>query len=110
MEDNKAAEWEDIDTDEVASVASEDLHEHRPNRWRGPPASWRELTREERTLWRSMKQLQDQDLAVHLYNVFALKRRGRDPATAADVTIKTVRSPSSRAVHRASYRADWYLP
>ncbi|EFY86666.1 hypothetical protein MAC_07264 [Metarhizium acridum CQMa 102] len=88
MEENQPTNW-DLDTDEIASVASEDLYENRPNRWKGPKSTWREFTREERLLWRSMQQLVDKDLAVHLYDAFALKRQGRDQATARNLTIKT---------------------
>ncbi|KAF4472509.1 hypothetical protein FALBO_590 [Fusarium albosuccineum] len=83
-----ATTWE-LDSDEIASIASEDLHEHRPNRWTGPKSTWRTLTEEDRLLFQSMKQLQDQDLALHLYNAFALKRRGRDEGTAQDLLVKT---------------------
>lgn len=82
-----SANWE-LDSDEIASIASEDLHQHRPNRWTGAKSSWRTLTEEERLLWQSMKQLQDHDLAAHLYNTFALKRRGRDAVTAKDVMVR----------------------
>ncbi|KAF5027586.1 hypothetical protein F66182_328 [Fusarium sp. NRRL 66182] len=83
-----AAAWE-LDSDEIASVASEDLHANRPNRWAGPKSTWRTLTEEDRLLWQSMKQLRDQDLAVHLYNTFALKRRSQDAETAQDLVVKT---------------------
>lgn len=89
MEENQPTNW-DLDTDEIASVTSEDLYENRPNRWTGPKSTWREFTREERLLWRSMQQLVDKDLAVHLYDAFALKRQGRDQATAQSLTVKTV--------------------
>ncbi|KAM3442130.1 hypothetical protein MY4824_001142 [Beauveria thailandica] len=82
------ADW-DLDSDEIASIASEELHENRPNRWRGSKATWRHVTEEERMLWRSMKQLQDEDLGVHLYNAFALKKRATNPETAKDSAIKT---------------------
>ncbi|KAK7416645.1 hypothetical protein QQX98_005116 [Neonectria punicea] len=82
------ANWE-LDSDEIASIASEDLHQHRPNRWTGAKSSWRTITEEDRLVWHSMKQLQDRDLAVHLYNSFALKRRGRDAKTAADLMVQT---------------------
>lgn len=62
----------DLDTDEIASIASEELHENRPNRWKGPKSTWRNLTQEERLLWRSLKQLDNEDLGVHLYNAFQL--------------------------------------
>lgn len=87
-------EWE-LDSDEIASATSEDLHNNRPNRWTSPKSTWRELTQEERRLWQAMRQLQDQDLAAHLYNAFALRRRGKDPDTKQDLVIKTVSfSPS----------------
>ena len=87
--ESSSVRW-DLDNDELASIASEDLHNHRPNRWRGPKSSWRTLTEEDRLLWHSMKSLQDQDLALHLYNAFALKRRAKDAATAQDLAVKTV--------------------
>jgi hypothetical protein len=80
----------DLDSDEIASIASDELHENRPNRWTGPKSTWRHLTEEERMLWRSMKQLQDEDLSVHLYNAFALKRRAANPETAQELATTTV--------------------
>jgi hypothetical protein len=88
----KPETW-DLDDDEIASIASDDLHQHRPNRWTGPASTWRGLTEEERTLWKSMKRLGDQDLAAHLYDVFALRQRAADPRTAQDVTVRLVRRP-----------------
>ncbi|KAM3516281.1 hypothetical protein MY11210_000040 [Beauveria gryllotalpidicola] len=79
----------DLDSDEIASIASEELHENRPNRWRGSKATWRYVTDEERMLWRSMKQLQDEDLGVHLYNAFVLKKRATNPETARDLVFQT---------------------
>jgi hypothetical protein len=89
MDDTEAPNW-DLDSDEIASVASEELYGNRPNRWKGPKSTWRHFTTEERLLWRSMRQIDGKDLAVHLYNAFALKRQGRDPATAQGLTVKTV--------------------
>ncbi|KAG5920920.1 hypothetical protein E4U42_006034, partial [Claviceps africana] len=83
-----ASQWEDLDSDDIASVVSEDLRENRPNRWTGAKSTWRHLTEEERMLWRSMQQVVDRDLAVHLYNAFALKRRDLDPQTAEGLTVK----------------------
>ncbi|OAA68824.1 RNA polymerase I specific transcription initiation factor [Cordyceps fumosorosea ARSEF 2679] len=82
------ADW-DLDTDEITSVGSEELYESRPNRWKGPKSTWRHLTEEERLLWRSTKQLQDEDLSVHLYNAFVLKQRAANPEIAKDQTIQT---------------------
>lgn len=84
------ANW-DLDSDEIASITSEELHENRPNRWKGSKSTWRHFTEEERMLWRSMKQLQDEDLGVHLYNVFALKQRATNPETAKDMVLQMVR-------------------
>ncbi|KAH7320021.1 hypothetical protein B0I35DRAFT_460329 [Stachybotrys elegans] len=81
------ASW-DFDSDEIASLASEDLHENRPNRWRGDPSAWRALTRSERELWLSLKQTRDADLALHLFNVAALKRP-RDEETRRALRIQT---------------------
>lgn len=81
----------DLDSDEIASIASDELHENRPNRWTGAKSTWRELTEEERMLWRAMKQLRDEDLSVHLYNVFALKRQAANPETARNLATATVR-------------------
>ncbi|KEY64720.1 hypothetical protein S7711_09335 [Stachybotrys chartarum IBT 7711] len=79
-------EW-DFDSDEIASIASEDLRRSRPNRWKGPASTWRTLTEEEQLLWRSMKQLRDRDLAVHLYNAFALNRQGKNTETAGALAV-----------------------
>lgn len=87
--DRGDVEW-DLASDEIASVASDELHDNRPNRWTGPKSSWRTLTEEERLQWQSLKQLRDQDLAVHLYDAFALKRRGRNAETAQDLLVQTV--------------------
>ncbi|KAI5467398.1 hypothetical protein BGZ63DRAFT_498979 [Mariannaea sp. PMI_226] len=87
-------QWE-LDSDEIASIASEDLREHRPNRWTGPKSSWRTVTEEERLLWHSMKQMQDKDLSIHLYNAFALKRHSRDVATAQDLIVRMKDGPDA---------------
>ncbi|PTB40479.1 uncharacterized protein TrAFT101_005664 [Trichoderma asperellum] len=84
--DRSSPEW-DLDSDEIASVTSQDLHDNRPNRWTGHQRTWQRMTAEERRLWQSMEAVEDQDLAVHLYNAFALKKRGKDAKTAQDVTV-----------------------
>ena len=87
-----ATTWE-LDSDEIASIASEDLNANRPNRWKGPKSTWRTHTEEDRQLWQSMKKIEDQDLSVHLYNAFALKRQAQNPETAQNLVVKTVRNP-----------------
>ena len=49
----------------------------RPNKFYGPPSTWRTWTASERELAASLDQLKARDLAVHLYNAHALKRRAR---------------------------------
>ncbi|KAL8298215.1 hypothetical protein RB597_006887 [Gaeumannomyces tritici] len=83
------ADW-DLDTDDVRSISSSDLYEARPNRWRGPRSTWRDLTEADRLDHDALVSLRNQDLAVHLYSAFVLRRRrrlagGRD-AAAADGT------------------------
>ncbi|KAH8179222.1 RNA polymerase I specific transcription initiation factor domain-containing protein [Sarocladium implicatum] len=82
-------EWGDLDSDDIASIASDELHTHRPNRWTGPPSTWRNLTKDERMLWQSMEKLRNEDLGVHLYNSFALKRQGREPEGRKFLTVQT---------------------
>lgn len=74
---DEESEW-DKSTSEIQSEDSEDLFESRPNRWRGPPQSWRTLTEEDRLTYDALEKLRNQDLSVHLYNAFALKNLPRE--------------------------------
>ena len=107
------AEWQDLDTEEIASIASDELHEIRPNRWRGAKSTWRSLTNEETSMWAAIQRLEDQDLGIHLYNAFALKKRAKDPITAQDMMaervskrnknlnlVSSINKTTSRAVER----------
>lgn len=67
-------EW-DKSTSEIQSEDSDDLYENRPNRWKGPPQSWRTITEEERLTYNAFVRLRNQDLSLHLYNAWALKQR-----------------------------------
>lgn len=67
------SEWDDKSTSEIQSEDSEDLFASRPNRWRGPPQSWRTLTEEDRLTHTALERLRNQDLSVHLYSAFALR-------------------------------------
>lgn len=49
----------------------------RPNKYSGPPSTWRNQTASERELAASLDQIQAKDLAVHLYNAFALRQRAK---------------------------------
>ncbi|KAK3382513.1 hypothetical protein B0T24DRAFT_587261 [Lasiosphaeria ovina] len=66
-------DW-DLDTDEIRSLDSEELHERRPNRWTGAPSTWASWTRQDRKTHAALETATAQDLAVHLYNAAALKR------------------------------------
>ncbi len=74
-EDEREEEEWDLDTDEIRSLDSDELYESRPNRWRGPQDSWRHLTEPERWADKALNRRRNEDLSIHLYNVFALKRR-----------------------------------
>ena len=49
----------------------------RPNKFHGPPSTWRNWTAAERDLAASLNQLRAKDLSVHLYNSFKLRQRNR---------------------------------
>ncbi|KAI1459950.1 hypothetical protein F4805DRAFT_472532 [Annulohypoxylon moriforme] len=49
--------------------------DERPNRWHGSRATWRDFNSEEIATTTALKEIQDRDLSVHLYNAFALKQR-----------------------------------
>ncbi|TVY83315.1 hypothetical protein LSUE1_G007317 [Lachnellula suecica] len=49
--------------------------ESRPNRWPGAPSTWLGLTAQERGEASSLDALRNQDLGIHLYNAYALKKR-----------------------------------
>lgn len=53
---------------------SDRLHETRPNRWRGHPSTWQTWTERDRRAWLALENARKEDLAVHLYNAFALRR------------------------------------
>ncbi len=72
----------------------------RPNKFRGPPSTWRNWTAPERDLAASLDQLQAKDLSVHLYNSFKLrqKNRTRDPGRRAEIPEK-----SEKAIERSKW-------
>ncbi|KAI8938115.1 hypothetical protein NX059_005782 [Plenodomus lindquistii] len=72
------------DTDELYPVSdeeeeSEEEEPFRPNRYRGQPQTWKGYTAADRQIAASLDQIQNSDLAAHLYNAHALKRRVRRP-------------------------------
>lgn len=70
-------EW-DKNTDDINSIASDELRETRPNRWRGHPQTWRNFTEADREAWAMLEGVRQQDLAVHLYNAFKLRGAYQD--------------------------------
>ncbi|KAK4038380.1 hypothetical protein C8A01DRAFT_37695 [Parachaetomium inaequale] len=58
----------DLDSD------SDHLHETRPNRWRGHPSTWQSWTERDRRTWLALENVRKEDLGVHLYNAFGLRR------------------------------------
>ncbi|RAK80613.1 uncharacterized protein BO72DRAFT_483737 [Aspergillus fijiensis CBS 313.89] len=59
--------------------ADEEDH-YRPNRFRGPESTWRNLTAEDRQNAQALVDLRARDLAAHLYNAYALRVRAREIA------------------------------
>jgi hypothetical protein len=71
----------DQNGEEPSSPDSEDLHEARPNRWRGHPSTWRTWTEKDRQTWTALENVRKEELGVHLYNAYGLRegfRRGPD--------------------------------
>ena len=73
---DESPEW-DKTTASIASLSSDDLYESRPNRWRGPASTWRTFTHEDRSVYEALEARRRGDLAVHLYNAFALRGKRR---------------------------------
>ncbi|KAL2143844.1 hypothetical protein VTI28DRAFT_9986 [Corynascus sepedonium] len=64
----------DDDAPSTSSLDSDDLHETRPNRWRGHPSTWKDWTESDRRTWAALENVRRGDLSVHLFNAFALRR------------------------------------
>ncbi|KAL2416422.1 hypothetical protein ABEF94_004859 [Exophiala dermatitidis] len=50
----------------------------RPNRYFGPASTWRSWTETERTVALSLDRVRSQDLGIHLFNAFWLKRKAEE--------------------------------
>ena len=72
---------QDAASNDADSDESDDEEPERPNRFKGPPQTWKGYTAVDRQIAESLQQLEDTDLAAHLYNAHALKRRVRKPAS-----------------------------
>ncbi|KAM7222203.1 hypothetical protein V8F06_002475 [Rhypophila decipiens] len=69
-------DW-DKTVSEINSIASEELHETRPNRWIGYPSTWRKYTDKDEKVWYTLEKARMDDLAVHLYNCHVLRHNAR---------------------------------
>ena len=49
----------------------------RPNKYHGPASTWRSWTAADRSISTSLDRTRAQDLSIHLYNAYALKKRCR---------------------------------
>ncbi|KAL9118570.1 MAG: hypothetical protein Q9187_004881 [Circinaria calcarea] len=54
---------------------SPSLEALRPNKFHGPPSTWRSWTAADRAIANSLDQVKAADLSIHLYNAHALKKR-----------------------------------
>lgn len=91
-------------TGQVESYLSEETsdqsEESRSNKYNGPQSTWRSWTVPERGLAESLDQLTAKDLAVHLYNAYALKERAR----------KVGAQKKSQMTDNRSYGQGWVPP
>lgn len=95
QEDDDWDEW-DKSTSEIQSEDSDELFDNRPNRWRGPPQSWRTITEEDRLTYNALERLRNQDLSVHLYNAFALGQTPQQAGAGARTSGEEVSRSMSR--------------
>ncbi|RYC62297.1 hypothetical protein CHU98_g3903 [Xylaria longipes] len=86
------------DSDEYLPDSDDsDAEDERPNRWTGPPSTWRQLNSAEIDTLTALNELHNQDLSIHLYNAFSLKHRhgkskkrdGVKPVPNQDVDVAT---------------------
>ena len=75
----------------------------RPNKFRGPPSTWRNRIAPERDLVASLGQLQAKDLSVHLYNSFKLGQSNRIPDP-------SWRTRSSEVLGETNQATQWIPP
>ncbi|KAL9010693.1 MAG: hypothetical protein Q9173_004401 [Seirophora scorigena] len=70
--------------EEAAPPLVRKSHTLRLNKYLGSHATWRDRTASERQIATSLDQLRAQDLSVHLYNFYSLKRRAIEPGPRQD--------------------------
>jgi hypothetical protein len=99
MASNADSGWIPDTHDDASLVDLEPPYGSRPNRWIGTNSSWRILTREDRFIFRSLEELRREDLAIHLYNVFSLKRQPRLAVTGGGEVKETTKSVRFKSLH-----------
>lgn len=57
--------------------AEEATYFTRPNRYFGPDSTWLSWTKEDRLVAQTLDRLRSQNLSIHLFNAYALKRHGQ---------------------------------
>jgi hypothetical protein len=68
---------------------SDELHATRRNRWRGHPSTWKSWTEADRQTWTALENGRKEDLAVHLYNAFGLRRGFRVGPVPVSVEVRS---------------------
>ncbi|KAK5448141.1 hypothetical protein LTS15_009165 [Exophiala xenobiotica] len=76
----------------------------RPNRYFGPASTWKSWTEEERTVAQGLDRARSQDLAIHLFNSFSLKRKAKD--TKLERRTKRFKKGKERATSVVTTRAE----
>lgn len=86
IHDNADGLDESDETDNLSTDSDSGIEESgaaaqtRPNRFGGKPQTWKAYTASDRQIAASLEQIQDSDLAAHLFNAHALKRQAQQPA------------------------------
>jgi N-terminal acetyltransferase B complex catalytic subunit len=79
LDDDDDEDSNSYEEEEGVEQDDEDGQTARPNRFAGKASTWRSLTAADRRVAVALDQIQSGDLAAHLYNAHALKRRVRLP-------------------------------
>ncbi|KAK8072536.1 hypothetical protein PG996_005884 [Apiospora saccharicola] len=64
-----------VSSDEYEPSSTDEDGHSRPNRWDGPASTWQDMASQEIATSVALEEIRNRDLAVHLYNAFALKRQ-----------------------------------
>lgn len=99
---DESPEW-DKTTASIASLSSDDLYNSRPNRWRGTRSTWFTLTREDRSVHETLEARRSGDLAVHLYNAFALRKGKRRRIGSQGELVSLPTRPWAQTVQLLNY-------